>query len=97
MLAFDPISEDLILFGGRNTTADSPALNDTWAYDTAGNTWTQIAPSINPGGRYHRHALVLGGFDGRLVLFGGPNDTVGGGGGNYDGNLWKWTGLLWFK
>jgi len=38
----------VVLFGGRN---GGGYLNDTWAYDTAKNTWTQIATPVAPGAR----------------------------------------------
>ena len=40
-LAYDPVSKKVILFGG---SAQSQYLGDTWTYDPAANTWTQLTP-----------------------------------------------------
>lgn len=39
-MVYDPINRIVILHGGRGS--DGSGLADTWVYDTAANTWTQI-------------------------------------------------------
>ena len=41
-MAYDPSTQRVILFGGGTPTA---FFNDTWAYDPAANTWTELSPS----------------------------------------------------
>ena len=41
-MAYDPAVHRLIMFGGWNLDT---AFNDTWAYDPAANTWTELKPS----------------------------------------------------
>ena len=47
-MAYDPIGDRFILFGGQvyeQKKDESVWSNDTWAYDPAGNTWTELKPS----------------------------------------------------
>ena len=50
-MAYDSSSHRVIMFGG--SVADgSKYFNDTWAYDPAANTWTELKPSgALPGAR----------------------------------------------
>ena len=44
-MVYDPVSGKMVLFGGCANVADpSTYLNDTWAYDPAANTWTELQP-----------------------------------------------------
>ena len=95
-LCFDPISGNLILFGGRDTPNGSAALADTWSYATGTNTWTELNPLQDPLKRAHRHVLVQCGFDGNLTLLIGLNSNVGAAA-TYEQFLWKWNGTTWFK
>lgn len=79
-VAFDPVSNRTILFGGLGIFA----LNDTWAWD--GTAWTQLAVS-GPPGRYE-HKLVTDTARQRIVMFGGR------GGANGD-ETWEWDGSSW--
>ena len=49
-VAFDPCSGTMILFGGIHSH-DGTLLNDTWAYDVVGNTWTELFPPNSPSAR----------------------------------------------
>ena len=40
-MAYDSISNKVILFGGVSATTNLP-LNDTWSFDAVGLTWTQL-------------------------------------------------------
>jgi N-acetylneuraminic acid mutarotase len=67
-MAYDPATAKVILFGGL---PGSMAANDTWAYDPAANSWTQLAPSGSvPSARFD-YALARDAVTGRFILFGG--------------------------
>ena len=46
MMAYDPVSQKIILFGGLSSTA---YMNDTWTFD--GTNWTQLNLGVAPPGR----------------------------------------------
>jgi hypothetical protein len=89
-MAYDPHSATVILFGGIDS--NFVCYSDTWAYDPAGNTWTQLAPVGNSPGARGRCALVYADTVGKLILFGGTaisGDTTGGFGGQvYFNDTW---------
>jgi N-acetylneuraminic acid mutarotase len=67
-MAYDPATRRLVMFGGRD---DAARLNDTWAFDPAGNTWTELSPAGPvPAGR-GGHVMVYDPSSGRLIMFGG--------------------------
>ncbi|MHA2296871.1 MAG: Kelch repeat-containing protein [Candidatus Hodarchaeales archaeon] len=86
---FDPVNEKVILFGGY--LEDDSKADDTWIFDTANNTWTEVFPSNEkPTGRYG-HSLVYDSVNQRGLLFGGrttvtQNDTWA-----YDYSSNSWT------
>jgi PKD repeat protein len=43
LMAWDPVNQEMVLFGGRNNGTD---LNDTWVYGSTG--WTQLFPTTQP-------------------------------------------------
>lgn len=75
-LAFDSESDRVILFGGQEGT-DSPAINETWAFNPATNVWTMMNPTTAPEGRFS-HRIVYDSESDRVILFGGNR-----GGGDY--------------
>ena len=91
MMAYDPASNQLILFGGDG--GGIGFLNDTWNWN--GTTWTQVADSGDSGcfntcsGSPQARSGAAMAYDaaiGKLVLFGGLgplNDT------------WTWDGTSW--
>jgi N-acetylneuraminic acid mutarotase len=42
MMAYDPSTRRVIMFGGATGTS---RFNDTWAYDSASNAWTELKPA----------------------------------------------------
>ncbi|MBN1965892.1 MAG: SH3 domain-containing protein [Anaerolineae bacterium] len=47
-MTYDVESDRVILFGGEIGPPPLPPLNDTWSYEVATNTWTQMAPAQSP-------------------------------------------------
>jgi ASPM-SPD-2-Hydin domain-containing protein/Kelch motif protein len=85
-LAYDPIRQQVILFGGQGPN-NNPLYNDTWAWD--GTTWTQQLPTTNPPGttlpgmaydEVHSQIVLFGGFTGSFTnstwVWGIPKPTV---------------------
>lgn len=64
-MAFDPLSEVMVLFGGRRGTGGS---NETWEYD--GIDWRRIDTAALPRRRIHA-GLVFDPVRERIVMFGG--------------------------
>jgi hypothetical protein len=94
MLAWDPASAQMLLFGGF-ISYPSP-LNDTWTWN--GSTWTQVDDAGDPGCTNactsSPPARQAGGmaFDqatGQLLLFGGANATTS------LNDTWLWSGTTW--
>ena len=62
----DPESGIAYLFGGR----DGPTVfGDTWAYELATDTWTDLAPASSPDARFGHEAVWAEGIG--LVIFAG--------------------------
>jgi N-acetylneuraminic acid mutarotase len=66
-MVYDSASGQVILFGGYDGNAE---LYDTWAYDPATNTWTDLDP-IDPPPAREEHAMVYDPASGRVIIFGG--------------------------
>jgi hypothetical protein len=105
-LAYDPLSKQLILFGGEHSAGVANGQNSTW--DWTGTTWIQVAdnngnaagcgesrPTLmpcpsSPPARIGA-GLVYDPALGALVLFGGMDDY-----GNPEYNdTWTWNGSSW--
>jgi len=89
-MAYDSQSDRVILFGGGDSATGF--LNDTWAYDFATDTWTNMTSAAKPSGRYY-HAMAYDLRSDRVILFGGGsagylNDTW-----SYDFNTNTWTDM----
>ncbi len=67
-LAYDHIAGAVVLFGGYDGSA---LLNDTWAYDPAAETWTELSPSGDVPSARGNHRMVFDAGAGRVLLFGG--------------------------
>lgn len=70
-MTYDPASDRVILFGGRNSIQD---FGDTWAYDFNSDTWTRMDPETSPSAR-HGLAMAHDAGSGGVVLFGGVTVT----------------------
>jgi hypothetical protein len=67
---------DRVLFYGGFAGVNGSTGSDTWEYDPAGNTWTQICSNCAPGAR-HAHILVYDNASGKVILFGGQRSYGG--------------------
>lgn len=86
-MAYDPNSEQIVLFGGEGNGGS--LLGDTWLWDGASATWKQYA-GVSPSARGGAQLA----YDGeRLVLFGG----YGGSASSKTplGDTWTWDGTTW--
>jgi len=68
MMAYDPVNEVTVLFGGRNE--QRVLYNDLWNFDHANNTWTEVPAAIRPAER-RLSSLVFDEDRNLFVLYGG--------------------------
>ena len=87
-LAYDPIAEQVIMFGGLDANT-STMLDTMWAWD--GSNWTELNPPNRPSARW-THGMVYDATLGRVVLFGGLETQFGG---NALAETWEWDGATW--
>lgn len=73
-IAWNPLTQKLMVFGGNTRGATPTLLNDTWEYDPVTNSWTNLAPAISPSPREHA-AMAFDPFYGTMVLFGGNTNV----------------------
>ena len=87
--AYDVADGYLLLFGG--TDASFSALGDTWSFQNG--TWTQLAPSSSPPGRW----LAGSDYDPRLheMVINGGSGTQGCG--TIFGDTWTYAGGNWTR
>jgi hypothetical protein len=78
-MVYDSYHKKIVLFGGVD--AANNLLNDTWVYDVAMNTWSNMHPPTAPSPRM-MHPLIFDSKNKVIVLFGGQIST-GGSKGNY--------------
>jgi hypothetical protein len=101
-LAYDPVRNQTVLFGGELETAPTLAdayANDTWVWDGGAGNWQQLNPANKPSGRFG-HAMAFDSTRGVVVLLGGEYVAV-----NYTNSIvpalssetWEWDGANWVK
>ncbi len=83
--AFDPISGNLLLFGGNN--GNFGYFSDTWIWN--GSNWVQLSPATSPPARAAA-SMAFDPISGRLILFGGYNGSI-------LNDTWAWTGSNWVQ
>lgn len=82
----------VLMFGGSNSMGGG-ALGDTWTFDVAAETWTQVAPP-GPPARLQHELVAIG--NARAILYGG---RTGGGGSEladtwmFDAAAGTWTNM----
>jgi hypothetical protein len=81
-MAYDPVSNRLILFGGFGPGV----LSDTWAW--TGTNWVLLSPGTNPPARFSSHMVSL---SSSVLLFGGIGSS------QIFGDTWSWNGTTWVQ
>ncbi len=84
-MAYEPSTDQVMLFGGAVNTTNSVPLGDTWLWN--GTTWREAPVTTSPPARAY-HGLAHDPVRRRTVLFGGWNP-------NNLGDTWEWNGLAW--
>jgi hypothetical protein len=71
-MVYDEKNKKTVLFGGAGGKygKDTTHLNDTWAFDSSTNTWTEMKPATSPPPR-DRGAMAYDAANGVCVLVGG--------------------------
>ncbi len=86
-LAYDPVRDRLVLYGGLLDNATYSLMGDTWEWD--GSRWERVA-TVGPGPRAS-YSLVYDRARKRVVMFGGlSKDSI-------HGDTWSWDGRRWTK
>ncbi|MFW9995472.1 MAG: Kelch repeat-containing protein [Candidatus Odinarchaeota archaeon] len=87
---FDPVNQQVVLFGGYLN--DDSHAGDTWIFDPATHTWTEVFPSSVPAARYG-HSMVYDSVNQRGILFGGRVTALQSETWVYDYSSNSWTKL----
>lgn len=82
-LAYDPIQQRVLLFGGDGN-------GDTWTWD--GQSWIELLPAVSPSPRTGA-SMAWDPARGRMVLFGGGASL--GNGSPFSNETWEWNGTTW--
>ncbi|MCI4332483.1 MAG: hypothetical protein L3K01_01945 [Thermoplasmata archaeon] len=96
MMAWDPVDQEVVLFGGSNATA---YLNATWVFHM-GHGWRQLTPTVSPPAR-RSGGMAYDGADHYVVMWGGHNGTAPNGSINYQpdytmlNDTWSFSGGAW--
>lgn len=69
---------------------DTGRFDDTWAFDLAANTWTEVTPDGGLPGARCLHACGYDDATGNLVMFGGQDDDRA-----FLDDTWVFDGLAW--
>jgi hypothetical protein len=85
-MAYDPATQQLVLFGGFGPAHKSHALNDTWTWN--GSSWTQASPVTRPSARV-LPSMAYDPAQGGIVLFGGIAPSA------FLSDTWTWNGTTW--
>src|SRR4029079_17343708 len=73
-MAYDPLRARILMCGGIGD--GGIGLSDTWEWDTAAKTWTELSPATSPSPRGGARLVYDVGND-RFVLHGGWNPVTG--------------------
>lgn len=89
MLAWDGVSQKMLLFGGYTGLLPNPNCDESWSWD--GQEWRLLRPTNSPPPR-SRGVLVHQEHNNRILLFGGVDYTPSPVG---RGDTWQWDGTDW--
>ncbi|MCA8952969.1 MAG: hypothetical protein KDE27_25890 [Planctomycetes bacterium] len=87
-LAWDPIGNRLLMFGGEDAAA--ALLADTWEWIPATNTWNNITPASSPVARRF-HSMSYDPASSGILMFGGDDGT------NMLGDTWLLVANTWVQ
>lgn len=91
-MTYDAATHQLILFGG-NASPDGTffeALDDTWIFDIATETWREVATPARPSPRLY-HAQTFDASRGTMVIYGGGDNDAFNPAIPYMGDLWSFA------
>ncbi len=79
-LAYDPVNDEIVLFGGGHVAERGPdgrvsGHTGTWAYSIGANEWRPLATAIEPPPRMNTR-IVTDTRNGVLVVFGGDSQKA---------------------
>src|SRR5256885_10447558 len=83
-MAYDAITQKVVLFGGYNGTK---YLGDTWLWDGKTSRWTRATPTHSP--RAVTSPMLFTDPNGRVDVYGGFDGRF------YQSSMWQWTGSDW--
>jgi len=89
-MAYDPLHQSMVLFGGYERWGATKFFDDTWEY--VDGEWVQRFPAHHPEAR-EATSMVFDAARGKVVLFGGGHDA----GSVIYGDTWEWDGEDWVK
>jgi len=89
-MVYNEDTGEVILFGG---VSDAGLHGDTWAYDPATQTWTELSPEGPVPSARSGHALAYDAYTGRVILFGGYDGSLLSDTWAYDRAANTWTKL----
>lgn len=72
-MVYDEIGAKVILFGGIDGSDNY--YSDTWSYDPATNTWTDVSPGGDTPAARDATAMAFDPGTGSIILFGGYDDN----------------------
>ena len=87
-LAYDPVNNELVLFGGEG---ENGTLGDTWTFD--GTDWTDHTSATGPSVRYGS-VMAYDSVSGAVILFGGLGFSTAGTS-TYESDTWSWKDHHW--
>lgn len=95
-VAWNPLTSKLVVFGGDTRSGGTlPAntlLNDTWEYDPATNTWTDVTPAAGSPAPRRWAAMTFEPTLGGMLLFGGDLGTPAA-----NSETWLFLGGNWIQ
>jgi MYXO-CTERM domain-containing protein len=91
-LAYDPVREVSVMFGGRQTLDSEPYFSDTWEWD--GQVWKPITPQTSSPAPRAGFGMTYSALHGGVIVYGGAvkdanNSPVS------IGETWQWDGKDW--
>jgi hypothetical protein len=87
-LAYDPVRQQLVLFGGIASCCPAVFDGDTWLFD--GANWIQATPANSPSARYGDNSLMTYvPANNGIILFGGRDSS------GQKNDTWLWDGTNW--